>query len=1169
MAASLTRRAFLQATSATAFLASRPKPAVASVFPVRFRKTSPYEELYRFIAPGSDEFAIEKEAAEITGTLEKLLETRRLPSAESFRGRSPLPAHYRRVADDVSEAVFDANDGRFEEGLARWLDSLGEVQNARYYVLGSNRVRYEIKSRTSGGLEYRVGLWRQVWRDGKLHEFEPLEETVTRSTQPLFTDVTATVFGAEESFQKQLLYGIPYWRSRLDSASGIDVYGQNGIAVGDVDNDGRDEIYVCQPGGLPNRLYKRRADGTMEDITERAGVGLLDNTACALFVDFRNSGHQDLVVLTSGGPVYFLNQGAGTFRPIPEAFRFQEQPQGAFTGMAAADYDLDGRVDLYLCTYVYFQSEDQYSYPLPYHDARTGPPNFLFRNQLNPNGEGFFEDVTEIAGLSQNNDRYSFAPAWCDYDGDGRPDLYVANDFGRNNLYKNENGRFRDVAADAGVEDLGPGMSATWLDYDGDGRPDIYITNMWTAAGQRVIESDHFPLVARERLDEAYRRHTKGNSFYRNRGDGTFEETGSAEHVEMGRWSWSGDALDFDGDGTPEIYVTAGMITNSSQQDLMSFFWRQVVARSPAKFQPASAYQNGWNALNQLIREDYSWNGREPNVFHARRGSRYYDFSGISGLDFADDSRAFAATDCNGDGRLDLFLKSRLGPQVRALENQSGVANNVIVLSLEGTKSNRDAIGAWVTVEHEHGKTAQPLQAGSGYLSQHTKRLHLGLGASKQARKIVIRWPGGRTEELSNLAAGRLYRVREGDGVVSNQTLDLRDKPNAAAGRAAGKALIGHNAPVFEPTWLLEPVPLPEKRPGPGYVCITSGPPSRVPASAPFQVVDLDTAPDEVAAWYALFRRYLFDYRTSLVLPMVLLIDDRSRVHKLYPAIPSDADLQNDLARLRAADRARLALPFPGHFNQPPSRSCFRHGAAFFHAGYPEQALGYLEEAVARNPANFIAQLAIGQVHLEANRLDEARRALNDARNLKTESPELWNNIGGVQMADGDYAAAAESFEKALALEADVPFALANAGQAYAQLGRAGDAEKMFRRALAVNARDAESANQLGLLLAKQGRTDEAKQLFQQAIASERDHVSAINNLAVLYMQANQTQDAVAALRYGIGVAPKAEPLYLNLARIYVQAGDRARARDLLQQLLAEKPDSAVARNALRELGEP
>ena len=197
-------------------------------------------------------------------------------------------------------------------------------------------------------------------------------------------------------------------------------------------------------------------------------------------------------MVTTHAPLLFLNQGDGTFRHKADAFRFQSQAQGTFTGIAAADYDLDGRVDLYLCTYIYYQSEDQYRYPVPYYDSENGPPNFLFHNELTSEGGGRFEDVTGRTGMSENNNRYSFAPAWCDYDGDGWPDLYVANDFGRNNLYRNTNGRFRDVAAAAGVADVGPGMSAAWFDYDGDGRPDLYVSNMWTACGQRIVEDEAF-----------------------------------------------------------------------------------------------------------------------------------------------------------------------------------------------------------------------------------------------------------------------------------------------------------------------------------------------------------------------------------------------------------------------------------------------------------------------------------------------------------------------------------------------------------------------------------------------------------------------------------------------------------------------------------------------------
>src|SRR5207245_11327790 len=132
---------------------------------------------------------------------------------------------------------------------------------------------------------YRVGFWQQQWTDGRLSRFSPVSETWVTSPRPLFADVTAALFNGVDSFERQLLRGVPYWRARLDSACGIDVYGNNGIAVGDIDGDGMDEIYVCQPAGLPNRLYRNRGGARFEDITERAGVGVLDETASALFVD--------------------------------------------------------------------------------------------------------------------------------------------------------------------------------------------------------------------------------------------------------------------------------------------------------------------------------------------------------------------------------------------------------------------------------------------------------------------------------------------------------------------------------------------------------------------------------------------------------------------------------------------------------------------------------------------------------------------------------------------------------------------------------------------------------------------------------------------------------------------------------------------------------------------
>jgi len=328
--------------------------------------------------------------------------------------------------------------------------------------------------------------------------------------------------------------------------------GHHGVSVGDFDGDGLDDLYVSQPEGLPNRLFRNKGDGTFEDVTEAAGLDVLDRTSESLFVDVDNDGDQDLILLTRTGPLLFRNEGKGRFARDADAFQFQRPLQGSLTSAAVADYDRDGFLDIYLCAYGYYigVSEDKAGPPSPYHDALNGSPNVLLHND----GHGRFVDVTDAASLDQNNDRFSFAPAWADYDEDGWPDLLVANDFGRKNLYHNEglvDGRirFKDVAAQAGVEDYGAGMSAAFVDFDNDGHLDIYTGNMWTAAGQRVTAQPGFKPDAPPEIRDIYRRHVRGNSLFRNRGDGTFEDVTLAAGAEFGRWAWSSDAFDFDSDG--------------------------------------------------------------------------------------------------------------------------------------------------------------------------------------------------------------------------------------------------------------------------------------------------------------------------------------------------------------------------------------------------------------------------------------------------------------------------------------------------------------------------------------------------------------------------------------------------------------------------------------------
>ena len=446
-----------------------------------------------------------------------------------------------------------------------------------------------------------------------------------------------------------------------------------------------------------------------------------------------------------------------------------------------------------------------------------------------------------------------------------------------------------------------PGMSAAWFDYDGDGRPDLYVSDMWTAAGQRVIRDAAFQPAARDA--EAFRRHTKGNCLYRNKGDGTFEETGASEGVEMGRWAWSSGGFDWNLDGAPEILIATGMVTNPSipsRSDLNSFFWRQVVAQTPEKPRAAADYENGWNALNQLIRENYSWNGHEPNVFYGKQGAGgYRDASGVSGLDFADDTRTFAVTDFDGDGVPDLVLKNRLGPQIRAMQNDCAGERKAIAIALRGTKSNRDGIGARVEV---NGQT-QYLNAGSGFLSQHSKRLHFGMGGQAAAH-VKISWPLGATGEASGLEPGYVYTFVEGSSEVARAPFRARKAWPASA-------LAGKNAPEFGDTWLLEPVPTPGRRAAgtPGFLVLHAEERPKMPAGVPCEWIDLKAEKADVGAAFSLFRRYLFEYRTDLALPLVLLVDSESRARKVYAEIPAEAADACGPGAHRAEPRASASVP--------------------------------------------------------------------------------------------------------------------------------------------------------------------------------------------------------------------------------------------------------------------
>ncbi len=388
------------------------------------------------------------------------------------------------------------------------------------------------------------------------------EEVVsTDRVQSAFSDCTKSAFSGVSALEEQLIYGRDHWYSNLESTIGVEGRG-NGIAIGDVNGDGLDDIYFCQPAALPNRLFVRNADGSMSDVSKTAKVDWLDSSRGALFVDIDNDGDQDLVLAQSTTVLIHENDGTGVFEVREELVT-----NSKLFSINAVDYDSDGLLDLYVCGYTSAEQdrpEDIFASPVPYHDANNGGPSFLWRNK----GDWKFADVTKESGLDANNLRFSLASVWEDFDNDGDLDVYVANDFGRNSLYRNDAGKFTDVAADAGVEDIGPGMSAAWGDANNDGLMDLYVSNMFSSAGSRITHQSKFKRGSNGDSLKGFRRHARGNSLFINRGDGTFADRATQSATGMGRWAWGSLFVDLNNDGWRDLYVTNGFVTADNNNDL-------------------------------------------------------------------------------------------------------------------------------------------------------------------------------------------------------------------------------------------------------------------------------------------------------------------------------------------------------------------------------------------------------------------------------------------------------------------------------------------------------------------------------------------------------------------------------------------------------------------------
>jgi len=436
------------------------------------------------------------------------------------------------------------------------------------------KMLFEMHGKTIKGRRQVTSTWHCQWVPADPPKLHSVQVSDYREVAPgkngviEFIDVAPALLSNVASYREQLAMSFDYWRARSDKSLVADLLGAQGVIVGDVNGDKLDDVYILQPGGLPNRLLIHQADGTVRDASIESGADILDFCRSALLIDLDNDGDQDLAIGLAWKLFLMENDGKGHFTP-----RGGFSSEGQVNSMAAADYDNDGDLDIYVCgrdaSGAIKAEQGALGIPMPYYDANNGGPNTLFQND----GDFIFIDVTKAVGMDVNNQRFSLACAWEDFDNDGDQDIYVANDFGRKNLFRNdeiEPGRhvFVDIAKQAKVLDIGPGMSAAWGDYNNDGHPDLYVANMWSNAGNRITLQKNFLPGADKATRAQARRHARGNSVYFNAGDGTFFDKTQSSGANMARWAWSSNFIDLDNDGRQDLVVANGMISAGDSGDL-------------------------------------------------------------------------------------------------------------------------------------------------------------------------------------------------------------------------------------------------------------------------------------------------------------------------------------------------------------------------------------------------------------------------------------------------------------------------------------------------------------------------------------------------------------------------------------------------------------------------
>jgi hypothetical protein len=473
-----------------------------------------------------------------------------------------------------------------------------------------------------------------------------------------------------------------------------------GIAVLDYDGDGLLDIFVTN-GAARNRLYRNKGDGTFEDVTEKAHLAGSGFSMGAAAADYDNDGHPDLFVAGVKRNFLYRNRGDGTFEDVTAKAGVHGEPWSVGGGWF--DYDGDGWLDLFIVNYVEWDPvtepvcKDERSGEVAHCHPKfyKGLPNTLYRN----NGDGTFRDVSEPAGIRKHIGK-GMSVAFADYDGDGRTDIFVANDSVPNFLFHNDgNGRFTETALTAGValNDDGRAVSSMGVDFrdlDNDGRPDLFIT---------ALVNETYPL-------------------YRNLGKGLFADftyrsrVGAATALTTG---WANGIFDFDDDGRKDLFAANGDLNENAEA---------LTGRS----------------------------ARQPLTIMRQRADGTFD-SVSTGPSARYRGAAFG--DLDNDGRVDVVV-TRLGERPVVLMNRPGIANHWLGLKLVGRRSNRDGIGAIVHVKTAAGEQWNQATTAVGYASSSDVRVHFGLGPASRAT-VDIRWPSGLIQKLGEIAADRYLVVRE------------------------------------------------------------------------------------------------------------------------------------------------------------------------------------------------------------------------------------------------------------------------------------------------------------------------------------------------------------------------------------------------------------------------